>query len=81
MCVYLDGGVVFVLIARLDSFEPLDDRLDVTADFTLEGRGSPVIHSGIDRMGARQDGFRVGTLCRRGHTHTHTKPQREKILF
>lgn len=62
-CLYLDGGVEFVLIARFDSFQPLDDRLDVTADFALERRGASIVHSGVDGVTPGQDGFSVGTLC------------------
>lgn len=67
MCSYLYGGVEFVLVTRFDSLEPLDDRLDVAADFTLERRGSSVVHRGVDGVSASQDGFGVGTLCRKTH--------------
>lgn len=59
---YLYGGVKFVFITRFDSFKPLDNWLDVTADFTLKRRGSPIIHGGVDRVSTCQDGFRVGTF-------------------
>lgn len=59
---YLDGGVKFVLVTRFDSFKPLDNRLDVTADFTLERSGSSVVHSGVDGVSTSQNGSRVGTL-------------------
>lgn len=59
---YLYGGVKFLFITRFNSLKPLDNRLDVTPDFTLERRGSPVVHGGVDRVGTCQDGFRVGTL-------------------
>lgn len=61
-CLYLYGGVKFVLVTRFDSFKPLNDRLDVTADFALEGRGSTVVHSGVHGVCTSQDGLRVGTL-------------------
>lgn len=53
VCSYLDGGVELVLIHRFNSFQPLDDRLDVAADLTLEGRGSSVVHRGVDGVSAR----------------------------
>lgn len=59
---YLDGGVEFVLVTGFDSFQPLNDRLDVAADFTLEGGRSSVVHGGVDRVSASQNGFRVGTF-------------------
>lgn len=59
---YLDGGVKFVLVTRFDSFKPLDNRLDVTADFTLERSGSSVVHGGVDGVSTSQNGSRVGTL-------------------
>lgn len=62
LCLYLNGGVKFVLITGFDSFKPLDDRFDVTAHFALERRRSSVIHGGVDGVSAGQDGFGVGTL-------------------
>lgn len=59
---HLDGGVIFSLLPRFNPLKPLDNRLDVTADFTLEGSGSAVVHSGVDRVGTSQNGFRVGSL-------------------
>lgn len=59
---HLDGGVIFSLLPRLNPLQPLDNRLDVTADFTLEGGGSAVVHSGVDGVGAGQNGLRVGPL-------------------
>lgn len=77
---YLYGGVKFVLITRFDSFKPLDNRLDVTADFTLKRRGSSVVHGGVDRVSSSQDGFRVGALCRKRHERDkHT--ERETVIF
>jgi len=61
-CLYLYGGVELVLVALFDSFQPLNHRLDVTADFTLERRGSSVVHRGVDGVSASQNRFRVGTL-------------------
>lgn len=62
VCLYLYGGVKFVLISRFNSFKPLNNRLDVTADFTLERSGSSVVHGGVDGVSTSQNGFRVGTL-------------------
>lgn len=62
MVLYLYGGVKFVLVTRFNSFKPLNNRLDVTADFTLERCGSSVVHGGVDRVSTGQNGFRVGTL-------------------
>ena len=59
---YLYGGVEFVLIARFNSFEPLDHWLDVAANFTLKRCGPPVVHGGVDRVSASQYGLGVGTL-------------------
>lgn len=82
MCLYLYGGVKLVLITRLDSFKPLDDRLDVTADFTLERCGSSVVHGGVDRVSTGQDGFRVGTLCTKRHKRDkHTYTERKGMIY
>lgn len=72
VCSHLYGGVEFVLVPRLDPLEPLNDRLDVTADFALERGGSSVVHGGVDRVGASQDGFRVGALYEKEHKETKT---------
>lgn len=60
---YLDGGVELVLVTRLNSFKPLDDWFDITADFALERRGSSVVYSGVDWVSTSQDRLRLGTLC------------------
>ncbi len=62
VCLYLYGGVKFVLITRLNPFKPLNNWLDVAADFTLERRGSSVVHGGVDGVSTSQNGLRVGTL-------------------
>lgn len=59
---HLDGGVVFRLLPGFDPLKPLDNGLDVAADFTLEGSGSAVVHSGVDGVSTSQNGFRVGSL-------------------
>lgn len=61
---HLDGWVIFGLLSWFHPFQPLDNRLDVAADFTLEGGGSPVVHSGVDGVSTSQNGFRVGSLWR-----------------
>lgn len=61
-CVYLYGGVKIVFISWFNPFKPLNNRLDVTADFTLERSGSSIVHSGVDGVITSQNGFRVGTL-------------------
>ena len=62
MCLYLYRGVKFVLVPGFNSLEPLNNRLDVAADFTLERRGSSVVHGGVDGVRTGQDGFGVGAL-------------------
>lgn len=59
---HLDGGVISGLLPGFHPLEPLDHRLDVTADFTLEGGGPAVVHGGVDGVGARQNGLGVGSL-------------------
>lgn len=59
---HLDGGVIFSLLSGFDPFQPLDHRLDVASDFTLEGSGSPVVHGGVDGVSTSQNGFGVGSL-------------------
>lgn len=59
---YLYRGVELVLVTRFNPLQPLNNRLDVTADFTLERRGSSVVHGGVDGVSAGQDGFGVGAL-------------------
>lgn len=73
LCVHLYGGVKFVLISRFNSFKPLDNRLDVTADFTLEGSGSSVVHCGVDGVRTSQNGFGVGTLYKKIHQRPKEK--------
>lgn len=59
---YLYRGVELVLVTRFNPLQPLNNRLDITADFTLERRGSSVVHGGVDGVSAGQDGFGVGAL-------------------
>lgn len=73
---HLYGGVEFVLVPGFDPLEPLNDRLDVTADFALERGGSSVVHGGVDRVSASQDGFRVGALYEKEHKETKTQTER-----
>lgn len=75
VCSHLYGGVELVLVPGFDPLEPLNDRLDVTADFALERGGSSVVHSGVDRVSASQDGFRVGALCEKEHEKTKTQTE------
>lgn len=49
---HLNGGVKLVLVTGFHSLKPLYHRLDVAADFTLEGCGSSVVHGGVDGVGA-----------------------------
>lgn len=60
---HLDGGVVAALLVGLHPFEPLDDRLDVASHLALERRGASVVHRRVHRVGPRQDGLGVGSLC------------------
>lgn len=71
LCSHLYGGVELVLVPGFDPLEPLDDRLDVAADFALERGGSSVVHGGVDRVSAGQDGFRVGALCEKERKKTN----------
>lgn len=75
VCSHLYGGVEFVLVPGFDPLEPLNDRLDVTADFALERGGSSVVHGGVDRVSASQDGLRVGALCEKEHRKTKTQTE------
>lgn len=76
LCVHLYGGVKFVLISRFNSLQPLNNRLDVTADFTLERSGSSVVHSGVDGVSTSQNGFRVGALYKK----TQQRPKQRNGL-
>lgn len=80
MHTHLYGGVEFALLAGLDPFQPLNGRLAVAADFALEGRGSPVDHGGVDRVGSGQDGHGVGALCKQGR-ETRTESQTKCCFF
>lgn len=61
---HLDGGVVAALLVVLHALQPLDDRLHVAPDLALERRGASVVHRGVDRVGARQNGPGAGPLCK-----------------
>lgn len=90
---HLDGGVVAALLVILHALQPLDDRLDVAPDFALERCGASVVHCGVNRVGARQNGLGAGPLCKhtqreavrslaRMHTHEEAPgPQLSTLLL